>query len=123
MNFSQKNEHTCRITDVFKKTDKLSVILNNTSMDSVREFTRPKKDGLIKVILNLKYLIGFFNYTYFKTKSLSGIFNLMYDGVWMSSADLQDAFFTVPVHHSHQKILNINGLENFSNLYVCLSNL
>ena len=27
-----KNEHNCRITDAFEKTDKLSVILNCTSM-------------------------------------------------------------------------------------------
>ena len=32
LDFSLKNEHNCRITDVFKRTDKLSVLLNYTSM-------------------------------------------------------------------------------------------
>ena len=35
----------------------------------------------------------------------------MHEDVWMSSADLQDVI--VPVHHSHQKTLNFNDLENF----------
>ena len=30
--FSLKNEHNCQITDIFKKTDKLSVLLNYTSI-------------------------------------------------------------------------------------------
>ena len=33
LDFSLKNEHNIRITDVFKKTDKLSVLLNYTSME------------------------------------------------------------------------------------------
>ena len=32
LNFSQKNEHHCRITDVFENTDKSSVLPNYTSM-------------------------------------------------------------------------------------------
>ena len=30
--FSLKNEHNCQIVDVFKKTNKFSVLLNYTSM-------------------------------------------------------------------------------------------
>ena len=33
LDFSLKNEHNIRITDVFKKNDKLSVLLNYTSME------------------------------------------------------------------------------------------
>ena len=33
--FSLKNEYNCRITDVFEKTDKLSVLLNYTSMNII----------------------------------------------------------------------------------------
>ena len=32
LDFSLKNERNSRITDVFKKTDKFSVLLNYTSM-------------------------------------------------------------------------------------------
>ena len=33
--FSLKNDHSCRITDIFKKTYKLSVLLNYTTMTLV----------------------------------------------------------------------------------------
>ena len=34
LDFSLKNEHNIRITDIFKKNDKLSVLLNYTSMEA-----------------------------------------------------------------------------------------
>ena len=69
-------------------------------------FTREKKDGSSRTILNLKYLNEFVSYRYFKTESLIDVSNIsktMKKDVWMASIYLKDAFFTVPVQISHQK--------------------
>ena len=36
LDFFLKNEHNCRITNIFKKTDKLSVLLHGASLDILR---------------------------------------------------------------------------------------
>ena len=55
-----------------------------------------KKDGTFRTILNLKHLNHYVNYQHFKVESLN-VFKII-KGVWMTSVDLKDAFFTVPVH-------------------------
>ena len=36
-------------------------------------------------------------------ESLTDVFKTIKKDLWMASLDLKDAFFTVPVHVSHQK--------------------
>ena len=38
-------------------------------------------------------------------ESLDNVLNIIQPGVWMASVDLKDAFYTIPVHASHQKYL------------------
>lgn len=68
-------------------------------------FTRPKKDGSLRMILNLKKLNSHVNYNHFKMESLENVLNIIQPYTWMASVDLKDAFYTVPVHPSHQKYL------------------
>ena len=46
-------------------------------------------------------------------KSLSDVFKTIKKDVWMASVDLRDAFFTVPVHISHQKYFKFRWFQNF----------
>ena len=66
-------------------------------------FTRPKKDGNRRMILNLKQLNSFVVYQHFKMEGLDNVLNLMKPNVWMASVDLKDAFFSIPVHPEYQK--------------------
>ena len=66
-------------------------------------FTRQKKDGTFRTILNLKYLNEFVQYQDFKMESLLDVFKIIKPNAWMASVDLKDAFFTVSIHESHQK--------------------
>ena len=68
-------------------------------------FTREKKDGSLRMILNLKELNNSVYYNHFKMESLDNVLNIIQPGVWMASVDLKDAFYTIPVHASHQKYL------------------
>ena len=68
-------------------------------------FTRPKKDGSKRMILNLKTLNQNIIYKHFKMESLSTAFECMRPGCFMASVDLKDAFFTIPMYVPHQKYL------------------
>ena len=76
-------------------------------------FTRDKKDGSFRTILSLKCLNKFVKYTHFKMESLKDIFKIIKEGVWMASVDLKDAFFTVPVHKSHQNYFKFEWFQGF----------
>ena len=49
-------------------------------------FTRPKKDGSLRMILNLKSFKKFIEYKHFKMESISSPLNLFTEGVYMGSA-------------------------------------
>ena len=66
-------------------------------------FTRQKKDGTFRTILNLKYLNEFVQYQHFKMKPLLDVSKIIKPNAWGAIVDLKDAFFTVPIHESRQK--------------------
>ena len=55
-------------------------------------FTVPKKDGGIRLILNLKSL------TPFKMDNINTILKLITPNCWMAVVDLKDAYHSLPVH-------------------------
>ena len=66
-------------------------------------FTRRKKDGGMRTILNLKQLNKHITYQHFKLESLSDVFKNIQLNCWMASVDLKDAFYTIPIHNAYQK--------------------
>ena len=68
-------------------------------------FTTKKKNGNIRTILNLKYLNKHVTYNNFKMESI------IQSDCWMTSVDLRDAFYSVPIHKDHQKYLKFKNLE------------
>ena len=69
-------------------------------------FLREKKDGSYRIILNLKNLNQWAAYHHFKMDTIQTCnISLMKPGCYMASIDLRDAYFSIPVHASHQKYL------------------
>ena len=68
-------------------------------------FVRPKKSGKFRTILNLKKLNTFCDKIHFKMESIRSVTNMVKKGVYMASVDLQDAFYSVPVHPDSKKYL------------------
>ena len=73
-------------------------------------FTRKKKDGNMRTILNLKYLNKHVTYNHFKMESLLDVFKIIQPNCWMASVDLKDAFYSVPIHEEHQKYFKFQWL-------------
>ena len=68
-------------------------------------FTTPKKDGSHRVIFNLKALNASVTYYHFKMDTLETAIRLMTPGCFMTSIDLKDAYYSVPMALEHQKYL------------------
>ena len=68
-------------------------------------FTREKRDGSYRLILNLKQLNKHIEYEHFKMESLQSVLNTIRPNCWMTSVDLKDAFYPVSIYPDHQKFL------------------
>ena len=68
-------------------------------------FTRPKKDGSHRVIFNLKKLNESVTYHHFKMDTLETAIRLVRPGCYMTSIDLKDAYYSIPIALEHQKYL------------------
>ena len=68
-------------------------------------FTRPKKDGSHRVIFNLKRLNDSVSYHHFKMDTLETAIKLIRPSCYMTSFDLKDAYYSIPVALEHQKFL------------------
>lgn len=84
-------------------------------------FTRPKKDGSHRLILNLKKLNKHIVYHHFKMDSLHSATQLMKPNCWMAVLDLKEAYYSVPIRTEDRKYLRF---EHEGQLYefVCLPN-
>ena len=87
-------------------------------------FTRPKKDGSLRIILNLKPLNEFIRYEKFKMQTIQTCINLMSEGCYMASIDLKNAYYSIPMDEKVTKFLKFewNGqLYKFQALVMGLS--
>ena len=68
-------------------------------------FTREKKDGTHRMILNLSRLNSEISYHHFKMDTLMTALTLISKGCFMASIDLKDAYYSVPIHSAYRKFL------------------
>ena len=66
---------------------------------------RQKKDGSHRVKFNLKAVNASVTYYHFKMDTLETAIRLMTPGCFMTSIDLKDAYYSVPMAVEHQKYL------------------
>ena len=84
-------------------------------------FLRRKKDGNYRMILNLKCFNENVSKHHFKMESLQSAVRLMKPGCYMASVDLKDAYYSVPIHQSHQKFLKFSWRGKLFQ-FTCLPN-
>ena len=68
-------------------------------------FTRPKKNGDIRLILDLSDLNDSLNVQHFKMDNIHTATTLISPGCYLASIDLRDAYYSVPIHPSYRKYL------------------
>ena len=70
-------------------------------------FTRAKKYGSFRLILNLKCLTTHVQYHHFKMDSLNTVLEMVKSSCFMASIDLKDAYYSVPNATVDQKYLKV----------------
>ena len=75
-------------------------------------FTREKRDGYFRVILNLKQLNKHIEYEHFKMESLQSFLNIMRPNCRVARVNLKGAFYTVSIHLDPQKFLKFKWQEH-----------
>lgn len=68
-------------------------------------FSRPKKNGGTRIILDLSELNKCLDYQHFKMDNIHTAIHLLTPNCYMASVDLRDAYYSVPVNSNHRKYL------------------
>ena len=68
-------------------------------------FSRPKKNGGWRIILNLSELNEYVKYYHFKMDNFRTATEILAQDYFMASIDLRDAYYSVPIHSDHRKYL------------------
>ena len=68
-------------------------------------FIVEKKNGKFRPVINLRKLNEYVRYDHFKQETFRVVIDLIQKNDYMTSVDLKDAYFSVPIHISCQKYL------------------
>ena len=91
----------------------------NTFVSNI--FSKPKKDGSFRIILDLTELNKHVTYRHFKMDTLQTALDLMTPNCYMASVDWKDAYYSVPVATDMRKFL-VFRWEGEAFQYTCLPN-
>ncbi len=75
-------------------------------------FTRPKRDGSVRVIFNLSALNDFVTTHHFKMETVKDAILLMTPHCYMGSIDFKNAYYAVPIAKRHRKYLRFQWNQN-----------
>jgi len=75
-------------------------------------FLVPKKDGLARLVINLRPLNQSIHQLHFKMEGLGMIRDLLREGDWMASIDLKGAYLSVTILEGHWKYLRFLWEDN-----------
>ena len=84
-------------------------------------FTRRKKDGTYRLILNLKEFNENVEYHHFKMESIQSVINMVTPNCFMASIDIKDAYYSVPIAPEHRKYLRFKWKGKLLQ-YTCFPN-
>ena len=82
-------------------------------------FVVKKPNGKFRPIINLKRLNNFVHYEHFKQEHFKIVLELIQENDFFCSVDLQDAYFSVPIHPDYQKYLKFTW-KGVLYAFVCL---
>ena len=100
------------------------VIVNTTREPNdyvSRIFTRTKKDGNYRMIINLKTFNESLKFKHCTLESIKDALDLITEGCYFGSVDLKDACYSIPIHENYQKYLKLSFSQSLSQTLGMLS--
>jgi len=71
-------------------------------------FIVPKPNGKYRPVINLKFLNEYVQYNHFKQETFNVVLDLLEKGDFMTSVDMEQAYFHIPIHPDSQKYLKFS---------------
>ena len=68
-------------------------------------FIVPKPGGKFRPVINLKALNEFVTYHHFKQETFNVVLDLLQENDFMTSVDMEQAYYSIPIHKESQKYL------------------
>lgn len=89
----------------FLDTEVIEEVLSDDKDEYISNiFYRPKKDGRIRIILNLKsFNKNHMDKVHFKMESLKSAISAMRENCYFGSVDLSEAFYSIPIRNQDRK--------------------
>ena len=104
-NTHQKSVLQNQIDELVQREVVTKVLYDNTMFIS-NVFGRPKANGDIRMIIDLSEVNDFVQKFHFKMDHLEVATDLLDEGMFMSSIDLKDAYYSIPIWEAHRKYLS-----------------
>jgi hypothetical protein len=90
----------------FIKSKIIEPVFSNCSDEYISNiFATPKKDGSVRIILNLKNFNRNMKFIHFKMETLKTAVNLMVKDCFFGSVDISDAYYSIPICKEDRKYL------------------
>ena len=79
--------------------------MNQNQANLFQHFFVPKPNGKNCSVINLRYLNEFIHYEHFKQETFSVVLELLQEIFFLTSVDLENAYFSLPMSKKSQKYL------------------
>ena len=96
-------------------------VIVNTPDHVSGTFSKTKKNGDYRMILNLKTFNGFLKLKHCKLESVEDALDLITEGCYFGSVELKDASYTITIHQNYQKYLILFWKEEYYQYIVLTS--
>ena len=97
------------------------MIVNTPDYVSGTFLRTKKKIGDYRMILNLKTFNGFLKFKHCKLEPVEDALDLVTEGCYFGSVELQDASYAIPIHQNYQRYLRLFWKEEYYQ-YIVLTN-
>ena len=84
-------------------------------------FTKTKKDGNYRMILNLKTFSEFLKFKHSRLESFEDALDPIREGCYFGSVYLKDAYYSIPIHESYRRHLTLFWKQEYYH-YIVLAN-
>ena len=108
--YKRSKQETEIMNEQIKKLLDMQVISETTDQEGFFSnlFTKRKSDGSYRSILNLKNFNNFCEKKKFKMCTLRQVIQLITPNAYMASLDIEQAYFSIPIHENHKKYLKFS---------------
>ena len=112
LNTKQKSVLQCQIDELVER-EVISKVSYQSDMFVSNVFGREKQNGEIRMIIDLSEVNEYVQKFHFKMDHLEVALDLLDEDMFMTSIDLKDAYYSIPIWQNHRKFVTFQWEQEF----------